>query len=79
MNLNRKRIFSAAEEKFRLEQKKLKECYVMAMALDIRLAISEDAPVLNIIEKESFRFRWDVLKFSSREAYLKPNKVKSAQ
>ena len=60
MNLNRKRIFSAAEEKFRLEQKKLKECYVMAMALDIRLAISEDAPVLNIIEKESFRFGWDV-------------------
>ena len=78
LNLNRKRIFSAAEEKFRLEQKKLKECYVMAMALDIRLAISEDATVPNIIEKEGFRFGWDVLKFSSREAYLKPNKVESA-
>ena len=79
MNLNRKRIFSAAEEKFRLEQKKLKECYVMSMALGIRLAISEDATVLNIIEKEGFRFRWDVWKIFSIETYLKLNKVKSAK
>ena len=59
------RIFSPAEEKIRLEQKQLKECYVMAMALDIRLAINEDVPVPNIIEKEGFRFRWEFSQNSS--------------
>ena len=76
LNLNRKRIFSPAEEKFRLEQKELKECYVMAMALDIRSAINEDAPVPSIIEKEGFRFGWESF---LAEIYLKSNKVMSAQ
>ena len=60
LNLNRKRIFSPAEEKMRLEQKQLKECYVMAMALDIRLAIHQDTAVPSLIEKVGFRFRSNV-------------------
>ena len=55
LNLNRKSIFSPAEERFRLDQKELKECYIMAMALDIRLTINEDGPVESIIEKAGFK------------------------
>jgi len=54
LNLNRKRIFSPAEERFRLDQKELKECFIMAMALDIRSTINENEPVASIIEKEGF-------------------------
>jgi len=53
LNLNRKSIFSPTEERFRLDQKELKECYILAMALDIRLTINEDGPVESIIEKLS--------------------------
>ena len=55
MNLNRKSILSPTEERFRLDQKELKECYIMAMALDIRLTINEDGPVESIIEKAGFK------------------------
>ena len=55
LNLNRKSVFSPAEERFRLDQKELKECYIMAMALDIRSTINEDGPVASIIEKAGFK------------------------